>query len=205
MANGFFSKEAGLRARFFRYPGPGPLGSGMAKEARIRELIEPAATALGFEIVRVRLYAGAPRTLQVMAERADGAMAVGDCAALSRAIAPILEIESAVAGEYRLEVSSPGIDRPLTRPKDFTRWAGHEAKLELERPLNGRKRFRGIVRGLEGDTIKVELSDTHETVLLPLADLGEAKLVLTDELLKAAPPVNADEFDAVEVEQTNES
>jgi ribosome maturation factor RimP len=172
----------------------------VSKETRIRELVEPAAEALGFEIVRVRLYAGAPKTLQVMAERPDGTMVVGDCAALSRAIAPILEIENAVAGEYRLEVSSPGIDRPLTRAKDFKRWAGHEAKLELERPLNGRKRFRGIVRGLEGENIKLELSDTHESVLLPLADLGEAKLVLTDELLKTAPPVKAEEIDEVEVE-----
>jgi ribosome maturation factor RimP len=173
----------------------------MTKETRIRELIEPAAQALGFEIVRVRLYAGAPKTLQVMAERADGAMAVGDCAALSRAIAPILEVENAVPGEYRLEVSSPGIDRPLTRAKDFTRWAGHEAKLELERPMNGRKRFRGIVRGLDGESVVVELSDTHETVLLPFADLGEAKLVLTDELLKSAPPVTPAEFDEIAVEK----
>jgi ribosome maturation factor RimP len=177
----------------------------MSQETRIKELIEPAAADLGFEIVRVRLYGGAPKTLQVMAERADGTMSIADCAALSRAISPLLDVADPIAGGYRLEVSSPGIDRPLTRPKDFTRWAGHEAKIELERPLDGHKRFRGLLRGLEGNMVSLELSDTHEMVALLLADIGEAKLVLTDELLKSAPPMRAEDFDAIEVEETEEA
>ena len=172
----------------------------MAKDTRIREIIEPVAESLGFEIVRVRLLGGKAGTLQVMAERADGTMSIEDCAALSRAISPVLDIADPIANEYRLEVSSPGIDRPLTREKDFVRWAGHEAKLELDRPLNGRKRFRGLLRGLDGDNVMVELSDTHEIVALLFADLDEAKLVLTDEMLKLAAPVKAEEFDDIEVE-----
>ncbi len=139
-----------------------------------------------------------------MAERADGSMSIDDCAALSHAISPVLDIADPIASEYTLEVSSPGIDRPLTRAKDFERWAGHEAKVELDRLLDGRKRFKGVLKGIEGDTIALELSDTHETVLLPFQDIGEAKLVLTDELLKLAAPVKADEFDEVEVEDADE-
>lgn len=171
---------------------------GQAK--KIRGLIEPAAQAMGYEIVRVRLYGGGDKTLQVMAERADGTMSIEDCAELSRAISPILDVADPIASEYRLEVSSPGIDRPLTRAKDFSRWAGHEAKIELDRAVNGRKRFKGVLRGLLGDAALLELEDTHETVALPLADMGEAKLVLTDELLKSAPPLKAEDFDDVEIE-----
>ena len=176
---------------------------GQAK--KIRGLIEPAAEAMGFEIVRVRLYGGAMKTLQVMAERADGTMNVDDCAELSRAISPILDIADPIASEYRLEVSSPGIDRPLTRATDFSRWAGHEARIELDHALNGRKRFKGVLRGLEGDAALLELEDTHETVALPLADMGEAKLVLTDELLKSAPPVKAEDFDEIEMDENAEA
>lgn len=171
---------------------------GQAK--KIRGLIEPAAQAMGYEIVRVRLFGGGDKTLQVMAERADGTMSIEDCAELSRAISPILDVADPIASEYRLEVSSPGIDRPLTRAKDFSRWAGHEAKIELDRAVNGRKRFKGVLRGLQGDAALLELEDTHETVALPLADMGEAKLVLTDELLKSAPPLKAEDFDDVEIE-----
>lgn len=177
----------------------------MAKDTRIREIIEPAAEGLGFEIVRVRLLGGKAGTLQVMAERPDGTMSIEDCAALSRAISPVLDIADPIANEYRLEVSSPGIDRPLTRKKDFVRWAGHEAKLELDRPLDGRKRFRGTLRGLEAANVMVELSDTHDMVALPFEDIGDAKLVLTDELLKHAAPVKAEEFDEIEVEEGAET
>ena len=173
--------------------------TGQAK--RIRDLIEPAAVGLGFEIVRVRLFGMAPKVLQVMAERGDGTMSVGDCSELSHAISPVLDVADPIDGEYRLEVSSPGIDRPLTRAKDFARWAGHEAKIELARLLNGRKRFKGIVRGIESGIVALELADAHESVALPLQDIAEAKLVLTDELLKLAAPVKAEEFDEVEVEQ----
>ncbi len=169
---------------------------------KIRGLIEPAAEAMGFEIVRVRLYGGGDKTLQVMAERADGTMSIEDCTELSRAISPILDVADPIAHEYRLEVSSPGIDRPLTRPKDFANWAGHEARVELDRAQDGRKRFKGILRGLQGEAALLELADTHETVALPLADIGEAKLVLTDELLKSAPPVKAEDFDEIEVEES---
>lgn len=173
---------------------------GQAK--KIRGLIEPAAEALGFEIVRVRLYGGGDKTLQVMAERADGTMSIDDCAELSRAISPILDVADPIASEYRLEVSSPGIDRPLTRAKDFANWTGHEARIELDRALDGRKRFKGILRGLDGENALIELADTHESFALPISDIGEAKLVLTDELLKSAPPVKTEEFDEIEVEES---
>lgn len=177
----------------------------MSKDARIREIVEPVAESLGFEIVRVRLLGGKAGTLQIMAERPDGTMSVGDCAELSRALSPVLDIADPIAHSYQLEVSSPGIDRPLTREKDFVNWAGHEAKIELDRPLDGRKRFRGLLRGMAGGEVVLELSDTHERVALPFADVGDAKLVLTDELLKLARPVKPEEFDEVEVEGESEA
>jgi ribosome maturation factor RimP len=173
----------------------------LSKEARIKEIVDPVAEGLGYEIVRVRLLGGKAGTLQIMAERPDGTMTIGGCEELSKAISPVLDIADPIANEYTLEVSSPGIDRPLTRPKDFVRWAGHEAKVELDRALDGRRRFRGVVKGIEGENVLLELTDTHETMKLPFADIGDAKLVLTDELLKLAQPVEAAEFDEVEVEE----
>lgn len=125
---------------------------------------------------------GKTKTLQVMAERPDGTMDVEDCAELSRALSDFLDQEDPIEGDYLLEVSSPGIDRPLTRLGDFTRWAGHEAKIELAVPLAGRKRFRGMLLGLEGTDIVIETEG--EKISFPFRAVGEAKLVLTDKLIE---------------------
>ena len=128
-------------------------------------------------------------TVQIMAERPDGTMTVEDCELLSRNVSPALDVADPIDREYHLEVSSPGIDRPLTRAKDFEIWAGHEAKVEMEQAVEGRKRFRGILLGVKDGAAGMRLLDTPEAgeVWLPLDDIGEAKLVLTDALIKAAP------------------
>jgi ribosome maturation factor RimP len=158
--------------------------------ARVAAVAEPVAEGLGFRLVRVKVTPQNGCTVQVMAERPDGTMSVEDCEALSRALSPVLDLEDPVPQAYRLEISSPGIDRPLTRASDFERWAGHEAKVEMDVPLNGRKRFRGLLRGVEGGDAVIELQDVkegEETVFrLPLADIGDARLVLTDELVREA-------------------
>ncbi len=158
-------------------------------EARIAHIVEPIANDLGYELVRVKISALNGMTVQIMAERPDGVMAVEDCERLSRDVSPALDVADPIAGEYHLEVSSPGIDRPLTRAKDFDAWAGHEAKLEMERAVDGRKRFRGTLLGVKNAAAGLRLGDTPEAgeVWLPLEEIGEAKLVLTDALLKAAP------------------
>jgi ribosome maturation factor RimP len=156
--------------------------------ARVAAVVEATVEQLGFRLVRVKVTAQNGCTLQIMAERPDGTMPVEDCEALSRALSPVLDLEDPISGAYYLEISSPGIDRPLTRRSDFQRWAGHEAKIELAVPLNGRKRFRGLVRGVEGDAVVLELPDVkageEPLARLPLADLGEARLVLTDDLVR---------------------
>jgi ribosome maturation factor RimP len=153
-------------------------------EQNLFEMLAPAAADLGFEIVRVRMMGRDTKTLQIMAERADGSMSSGDCEKLSRGISPILDANDPITGEYHLEISSPGIDRPLTRPKDFVRWAGYRAKLELDRMVEGQKRFTGTLVGLEGEYISVDLDNEAETALIPFAWLHNAKLVLTDELIR---------------------
>ena len=159
-------------------------------EARIARIVEPIATDLGYELVRVHISGLNGMTVQIMAERPDGTMAVEDCELLSRNISPALDVENPISREYHLEVSSPGIDRPLTRAKDFDRWAGHEAKLELAVARDGRKRFRGILLGVRDGSAGLRLVDRPDDpdVWLRLDDIGEAKLVLTDALIKAAPP-----------------
>ncbi len=154
--------------------------------ARIGSLIAPSLEAMGFAVVRVKLLGGAPPTLQIMAERADGSMSVEDCAEVSRTVSALLDVEDPIAGHYMLEVSSPGIDRPLTRPADYERYAGFEAKIELSHPLQGRKRFRGLLLGLAGGEVK--LNQDGAEVALPLADIATAKLVLTDALIAASQP-----------------
>jgi len=156
-------------------------------EARIAHIVEPIATDLGYELVRVKVSALNGMTVQIMAERPDGTMSVEDCERLSRDISPALDVADPVNREYNLEVSSPGIDRPLTRPKDFITWAGHEAKIAAERLLDGRKRFRGVLLGVTEGEAGIRLVDTGGDVWLPLDAIAEAKLVLTDALLKAAP------------------
>ncbi len=158
----------------------------MTATARIEELIAPTLEGMGYALVRVQLSGGkgTPR-LQVMAERADGAaMTVEDCAGISRAISPILDVEDPISGTYTLEVSSPGIDRPLVKPADFDRFAGFEAKLESARPVDGRRRFRGRLKGVEDGAVRIETEGTDYKV--PFADVQKARLVITDELLAAA-------------------
>ena len=155
-------------------------------EARIAHIVEPVVADLGYRLVRVKLSGTNGATLQIMAERPDGTMTVDDCETISRDLSPVLDVEDPIERAYYLEVSSPGIDRPLVRRSDFERYAGHTAKIELTRPLDGRKRFRGRLAGLAGDHARLELDGGAfgaSTVELPLADIEEARLVLTDDLI----------------------
>lgn len=157
-----------------------------AKTDAMAALIEPTLEAMGYALVRIALVGGAGRpTLQVMAERADNAaMSVDDCADISQAISAVLDVEDPIAGPYLLEVSSPGIDRPLVKKGDYERFAGFEARIETAEPVGGRKRFRGRLLGTGGEAVKLKL-DTGEEIELPLARIERAKLVLTDELIAA--------------------
>jgi ribosome maturation factor RimP len=149
------------------------------------ELLDPVAEAAGYEIVRLRLMGGEhARRLQIMGERPDGDMNVEDCARLSRAISEVMDAADPISGEYTLEVSSPGVDRPLTRLKDFEAYEGFEARLELDRVAEGRKRFRGILAGVEDGQVAIDLEGEEATALVPFAWIVEAKLILTDQLLK---------------------
>ncbi|MDE2488612.1 MAG: ribosome maturation factor RimP [Alphaproteobacteria bacterium] len=156
-----------------------------AEDARLLELLDPVAEAAGYGIVRLRLMGGSERRrLQIMAERPDGEMLIEDCAKLSRTLSEVLDAADPISGEYTLEVSSPGVDRPLTRKQDFETYEGYEARLELDRLAEGRKRFKGVLAGVEGDNIAIDLEGEEETTLIPFAWIQEAKLVLTDELMK---------------------
>ncbi|KAA5803489.1 ribosome maturation factor RimP [Alkalicaulis satelles] len=153
------------------------------QDARILSLAEPIADGLGLEIVRVRVTGGKKTVCQIMAERGDGEITVADCARLSRGLSDLLEQADPIAGEYDLEVSSPGIDRPLTALAHFARWEGYEAKLELDRLVEGRKRFRGVLAGVEDDSVLIDLAGEDETAVIPFDWIADAKLVLTDALL----------------------
>lgn len=154
--------------------------------ARIAEIAEPVAEDLGYRLVRIKVSQRDGGTVQVMAERPNGEMNVEDCADLSRALSPALDVEDPMPGPYHLEVSSPGIDRPLVRRSDFQRWAGHEVKLVLAVAVEGRKRFRGWLIGLEDDVVRVETEHGGERAQLnvSLEDIAEARLVLTDVLIE---------------------
>ena len=159
---------------------------------RIIGTIEPTMTDMGYELVRLDLQRGAKDNLrlQIMAEPADGrTMTVEDCAAISRSLSAVLDVEDPISSQYDLEVSSPGIDRPLTREKDFAVWAGFEAKVEMAHPQDGRRRFKGRLMGLEDGRIRME---TQEGAFdLPVAGVQKAKLVLTDELIDAVQAADA--------------
>jgi ribosome maturation factor RimP len=157
-------------------------------DLRVARIVEPVAEDMGFRLVRVRMTG---KTLQIMAERPDGSFSIEDCEKLSRAISPLLDIEDPIRGKYALEVSSPGIDRPLVRPSDFESWSGHEAKIEMTAPLAGRKRFRGILEGfLDGEVrlfLPAEAKDSEDVLIgLPFSEIGSAKLVMTDHLIEAS-------------------
>jgi len=159
------------------------------KATTVERLIAPSLSAAGYEIVRVAFLGGPGGALQIMIERNDRrALSVDECADVSRTVSALLDVEDVISGPYTLEVSSPGIDRPLTRPADFERFAGFEAKLETRAPVDGRKRFRGRLIGLDGDRVRIATSEGES--LLPLNELQRAKLVLTDELIAAtvSPP-----------------
>ena len=154
----------------------------------LARLVEPAIEALGFRLVRVRVSSMNGCTVQIMAERPDGTMGIDECEAVSRAVSPVLDLDDPVGRPYHLEISSPGIDRPLVRPSDFGKWIGHLARIEMSRPVHGRKRYKGILRGLGDRSITIDRVDAKPeesvTVDLPLADIADAHLVLTDDLIR---------------------
>jgi ribosome maturation factor RimP len=179
----------------------------MADLAALQELIEPAAKAEGLDLVRLKMTGGTgDPTLQVMAERPDTRqLSLEDCARLSRRISDILDEADPIEHAYRLEVSSPGIDRPLTRLRDFDDWKGHEARIVLAEKLDGRKVFAGNLIGTEGETVRIEVP-VQGAVDLPFAAFQSAKLVMTDRLIAATAPLDAAGADEIEdvIEETEE-
>jgi ribosome maturation factor RimP len=179
-------------------------------EARIARIIEPVANDLGYSLVRVKMTQENGLTLQIMAEDGNGRFTITDCEALSKEISPVLDVEDPIDREYHLEVSSPGIDRPLVRARDFRTYIGHEAKIELSDLINGRKRFRGLIAAVDDETVTITLpdapKDTDPNHVLPLRLLAEAKLVMTDALMNMAqvdqeeyPIDEDDEIETVEL------
>lgn len=180
-----------------------------AIDRRMAEIITPVIEDLGYELVRLRLMGGETPTLQIMADKPEGGIEVDDCAAISTAVSAVLDVEDPITEAYQLEVSSPGIDRPLTRLKDFEAFEGYEAKLETAELIDGRKRFKGQLAGVEGDEVLINVAEG--TIGLKFDWLSEAKLVLTDELIKDmlkarkdAGALNEDKFDDIETETGSE-
>jgi len=178
-----------------------------AMDRRITEIITPTVEDLGYEVVRVRLMTGKESILQIMAQKADGTIEVDECGEISTAVSALLDVEDPIADVYTLEVSSPGIDRPLTRLKDFDQWIDNEAKIETEELIDGRRRFKGMLRGTEGDEVLIEIEEKGAplTIGLKFDWLTDAKLVLTDELIrdvlkgrKDAGQIDETQFDEVE-------
>jgi ribosome maturation factor RimP len=157
------------------------------RAARVAALAEPVLASLGYRLVRVRISGFAGCTVQIMAERPDGTISIEDCEAVSRALSPVLDIVDPIEGAYRLEISSPGIDRPLVRRSDFDRYAGSTVQIEMLAPIDGRRRFRGELIGTEADCARIRRNDAaadeNSEVLLRIDDMTEAKLVLTDTLI----------------------
>ena len=189
-----------------------------AMDRRLSEIVTPVIEDMGFELVRIRLMSGKTPTLQIMAERPDGGIEVDDCANISVAVSAVLDVEDPILDAYTLEVSSPGIDRPLTRLKDFDTFEGYEARIETAELIDGRKRFKGVLAGVEGDEVLINIDGPDNetlTVGLKFDWLTDAKLILTDELIremlrarKAAgtAPTDLDEtkFDAIEADAPEE-
>ncbi|PSL18000.1 ribosome maturation factor RimP [Shimia abyssi] len=184
-----------------------------AIDRKLADIVAPVIEDMGFELVRLRLMGGKTHTLQIMAERPDGGIEVDECAEISNAISATLDVEDPLVDSYTLEVGSPGIDRPLTRLKDFDTYEGYDAKLETSELIDGRKRFKGVLAGVEGDEVLINIVDQGETVTVGLNFdwLAEAKLVMTDELVKemlkarkAAGTLNEDDFDEIETEKSEE-
>ena len=171
----------------------------MADIAGLERLIEPEIKSLGYDLVRVMMIGGASDpTLQVMAERPDTRqLDIADCERISHRLSEILDLADPIEGSYRLEVSSPGIDRPLTRPKDFADWAGHEARITLREPRGERKQFSGVLQGLDHSTVKLHAKDGQDYAL-PFSDIASAKLVLTDKLIQATAPLSTEGVETIE-------
>lgn len=156
-----------------------------AIDRRLAAIVGPVIEGLGFELVRIRLMGGKTRILQIMADRPDGGIEVDDCAAISTAVSAVLDVEDPIEENYVLEVSSPGIDRPLTRLKDFDMWVDYEARLETTELIDGRRRFKGTLQGTEGDEVLIEIEEGGESLTIGLKFdwLSDAKLILTDDLI----------------------
>lgn len=158
--------------------------------ARVSVVVEPVLHDLGFRLVRVKVSAMNGCTVQIMAERPDGTMNVEGCEQISRALSPVFDVNDPIEQAYNLEISSPGIDRPLVRISDFVRWASHEVKVEMAVPLDGRKRYRGFIREVEGEKVNIHLLDVKQglpdLIPVPIADIADARLVLTDDLIRDA-------------------
>ena len=181
-----------------------------AIDRRLAEIVGPVIEGLGFELVRIRLMGGKIHTLQIMADRPEGGIVVEDCATISTAVSAVLDVEDPLEDEYVLEVSSPGIDRPLTRLKDFSMWEGYEARIETSELIDGRRRFKGLLAGTEGDEVLIEIEEAGEDVTIGLRFdwLSDAKLILTDELIaemlrqrKEAGTINEEDFDEIETDE----
>ncbi|MFA5537784.1 MAG: ribosome maturation factor RimP [Gemmobacter sp.] len=178
-------------------------------DRRLADIVGPVIEGLGFELVRIRLMSGKSPTLQIMADRPGGGIIVDDCARISTAVSAVLDVEDPIEDRYTLEVSSPGIDRPLTRLKDFDMWEGYEARVETAEMIDGRRRFKGVLRGTEGGEVLIEIEEQGEAVTIGLDFdwLSDAKLLLTDELIAEtlrqrgdAGLIDETEFDEIETE-----
>ncbi|WP_170755386.1 ribosome maturation factor RimP [Ruegeria lacuscaerulensis] len=184
-----------------------------AIDRRLAEIITPVIEDLGYELVRIRLMSGKTTTLQIMADKPDGGIEVDDCAEISNAVSASLDVEDPILDAYTLEVSSPGIDRPLTRLKDFEMFEGYEAKIETAELIDGRRRFKGELAGIEGDEVLINIPEGSETITIGLQFdwLSDAKLVLTDDLIKEmlrqrkdAGALSENAFDEIETEGSEE-
>ena len=183
-------------------------------DRRLADIVGPTIEGLGFELVRIRMQGGRHPLLQIMADRPEGGIDVDDCGVISTAVSAVLDVEDPIEEKYTLEVSSPGIDRPLTRMKDFDVWEGYEARIETDEQIDGRKRFKGILRGTEDDEVLIEIENQGEQVTIGLKFdwLADAKLILTDELIaemlrqrKAAGIIDEDQFDEIQTEDDDQT
>ena len=184
-----------------------------AIDRRLAEIVGPTIEGLGFELVRIRLQGGRHPLLQIMADRPEGGIDVDDCAAISTAVSAVLDVEDPIEDNYILEVSSPGIDRPLTRLKDFDMWVEYEARLETTEMIDGRRRFKGVLQGTEGDEVLIEIEEGGESITIGLKFdwLSDAKLLLTDELIaevlrqrKESGVIDESKFDEIEETEDDE-
>ena len=192
---------------------PSDLVARTAIDRRLAAIVRPAVEAEGFELVRLRLMSGKTRILQIMADRPGGGIEIDDLGEITTTVSAVLDVDDPLEDAYVLEVSSPGIDRPLTRLKDFDTWSGHEARIETEELIDGRRRFKGLLQGVEGNEVLIEIDDQGQQVTIGLRFdwLSDAKLILTDELIaetlrarKSAGVVNESDFDDIETETASE-